>query len=109
MNRATPFAALLFLTLVAASTSSEVQTGPDSRSVGQVARIPAPGEPDLARLDRAIPVESPPLASNPVDEALQAAASTSVKEFSGGPTGALLIGVALVAAIALLLAVAIPW
>jgi hypothetical protein len=44
-----------------------------------------------------------------VDEARREAASQSLEEFSGGPTGILLTGAALVAAVAFLLAVVFPW
>jgi hypothetical protein len=103
------FAGLVFLVVLAASASPEVHPGSGSTSLVQVARVLAPVGPDSGLLNRVTLVNSIPLAPKPVDEARREAGSKSLEEFSGGPTGALLIGAALLAAIAVILAVVIPW
>jgi hypothetical protein len=109
VNRARPLAGLMFLAVLAASASPKVLPGSGGTSLVQVARVSAPVGPDPGLLNRAIPVESPPLASRPVDEARRVAGSRTFEEFSGGQTGTLLIGVAFLAAVALVLAVVVPW
>ena len=108
LNRARPFAGLLFLAVLAASAFLEVPPGSGTTNLIQVARASALERPDPGLLNRATLVEPLPLASRPVDEARREAASISFKDFSGGPAGTLLIGAALLAAVALILAVVIP-
>ena len=105
MNLIRLFVGLSFLAVLTASASPELRSGVAGSSVVQVARVMVPQGPSLGLLTRATPAESLPLATRPVDEARRDAASTSLEEFSGGPTGTLLIAASLMAAIALILAV----
>ena len=109
MARARPFAGLMFLTVLVASASLEAHPGSGRTSLVQVAQVLAPQGPDLGLLNRASRVEPLPLASRPVDEARREAASVLLEDFSGGSAGTFLVGAALLAAVALLLAAVIPW
>src|SRR4029450_4790885 len=102
MNRARPFAGLILLAVLAAGASPEVH-------LVQVARGLAPPGPDRGLLNRASSGEPLPLASRPADQARREPASVFFEDFSGGSAGTFLIGAALLAAAALLLAVVIPW
>ena len=103
MSRVRPFAGLLLFGVLAASAAFRVHTGSEEAPPVQAARTGAPRGPAPGILIRAAP------ASRPVDEARRAAASMSFAELSGGPTGILLISAAVLAAVALVLAVFMPW
>lgn len=107
MSRARSFVGLLFLAVLAVGASPELRPG--SAGASRVARIPAPPELKLGPLNRATESAHSPFTSEPVDEARRKAASAVFEEFSGGHTATLLIGAALVAAAALVLAVVFPW
>lgn len=106
---ARPFAGLLFLAVLAASAFPDLPPRSGRTTLVQVARVSAPEGSDPGLLNRATPAEPLPLASRPVDEARREAASMTFRDFSGGPAGTLLIGAGLLAAVALILAVVIPW
>jgi hypothetical protein len=109
MNRVRPFAGLIFLAFLGANASPRALPGSGGVPRVQVAQVRAPHGPDLELLNLTTPLKGTPIPVKPVDDALQDAASESFKDMSGGPTGTILIGAALVAAAALLLAVAIRW
>jgi hypothetical protein len=109
MSRARPFAELSFLAILAIGASPKGDPGSGMTSLDQVARLWIPDGAEPGLLNRATLAERTPLDSKPVDETRREAASKDLKEFSGGPTGTLLIGAALLAAVALILAVVIRW
>lgn len=109
MSRARSFAGLLLFGVLAASAAFRVHAGSEETLPDQAPRVTARPVPDPGTLIRAIPAGGDFHASRPLDEARRAAASKSFADLSGGPTGMLLVGTALLAAGALLLAVFIPW
>ncbi len=105
MNRVVSFAGLMFLTFLAAGSPPEVHPGPRGTASDRIDRAAFP-----AMRNPGVPAEGTPFASEPPDEERRNAASTSLLEFSGGPTGTLLIiGAALAAALGLILVVVVPW
>jgi hypothetical protein len=110
MNRFRPFAVLMFLAFLGASATPETDKGSGKAFLeDQVAPVLAPEGPVLGPLVRATGVGSIPPASRPVEDARREATSPRIEDISGGPTGALLTGAALLAAGALILAVLFPW
>lgn len=104
MNRVRPFAELLILAALATGASPHVLPGP-----GAAPRVQVPERSDLGPLDRETSAEPMPLACSPPEDARQAAGSEGAEEMSGGSAGTLIVGAALLAAVALILAVVIPW
>jgi hypothetical protein len=109
MHRLLPFAGLLFLALLIASSFARGDPGTGRGSLTLDSRLQVPDAPALGFLNRKTLLERIPFDSNPADEARRRAGSMDFKEFSGGPTGTLLIVAALMAAVALIVAVVIPW
>jgi hypothetical protein len=94
-------AELICLAILATGASAKAHPEVDGTSPGQVAQSPAR---DAGGLERDVPFPS-----KPVDEARRDAASMNVAELSGGPTGALLAGAALLTAAVILVAVLVRW
>lgn len=104
MNRVRPFAELLILAALATGASPKVLPGSEGAP-----RVQVPVGPDLGPLDRATPAEPIFLACTSPDEARGEAGSAGAGALSGGSVGTLIAGAALLAAVALILAVVIPW
>jgi hypothetical protein len=109
MHRLVPLAGLLFLVFLVASSFPRGDPGHGRSSLSLDSRLPAPDGPAVGLPHRKALVEGIPLDTVPPDEGGRRAASIDLTEFSGGPTGTLLIVAALLAAVALIVAVVIPW
>lgn len=101
MTRTLAFTGLVLLSVLAAGVLSRTVPEPAGIPTVQGPGVGAPlRKPDLRLLERP---------SLPAEGRLRTAALADVDGFSGGPTGTLLLGAALVAAAAFILIVLIPW
>lgn len=109
MNIARPFTELIVLAALAASASPKTPPSFGRTALLGMSRLLVPDAPDLGLLNRTVLAERIRSATTPAGEAYRNVPSKSLGEFSGGPTGTLLVVAALIAAVALILAVVIPW
>jgi len=109
MTRVRRLAKLVFLGILASSASAKALPESEHPSPAQVARPPAPAPVSLESLDAMIPAERAPFIAEPVDQARREAGRAGFVEFSGGPIGTLLAAAALLSAVAIILAVLLPW
>jgi hypothetical protein len=109
MTRIRRLAELICLGVLATSASAKALSDSSKTSPDQVARNPAPDPGAPEYLDQKVHAHRTPVTTETVDEARRDAASMSSIEFSGGPTGTLLAGAALLTAVAIVLAVLVPW